>query len=234
MSNIHTTNPPGGTGQPETAAGRSTTDTAKDQAAKVGKSSAYAAKKVTGTAKDQAREVAGEAKSQVKNLYHTTTSELREQADVQQRRVASGLHSVSDELSSMASRSENPGIATDLVGQAASRSSDVADWLDQRDPGSLLEDVRNFARRRPGVFIGIAAIVGVAAGRLTRSMASDASDHREQEARIDRATAPAPATPPTPAPATGLHADSSYVDDVSPTPTADSIRQPGYGTGGRA
>ena len=114
----------------------------------------------------------------MKNLYHTTTNELREQADVQQRRVASGLHTVSDELTSMAGKSEE-GIATDLVGQVASRASDIADWLDQRDPGSLLEEVRNFARRSPGIFIGIAAIAGVAAGRLTRSIASEASDRRE-------------------------------------------------------
>lgn len=231
MSNIHTTNPPGGTGQSETAAGRSTTGTAQQQAANVGKSTTDAAKKVTGTTKDQAREVAGEAKSQVKDLYHTTTSELREQADVQQRRVASGLHSVSDELSSMADKSESRGVATDLVGQAASRAADIADWLDQRDPGSLLEEVRNFARRRPGVFIGIAAVAGIAAGRLTRSMASDVNDRREGEARSDRATR---ATPPPIPPATGLYADDAYpADVVSPPPTADSIRQPGFGADGR-
>lgn len=225
MSNIHTTNPPRGTGQSGTAGGRSTVGDEKQHAADVGATSADAVRKVTGTAKDQAREVVGEAKSQVKDLYATTTIELREQADAQQRRVASGLHSVSDELSSMASRSDNPGVATDLVGQAASRASDVADWLDRRDAGSLLEEVRNFARRRPGVFISIAALAGVAAGRLTRSMASDASDRREEEAGTDRAT------PPSPAPLTGLHADnSSAVGVASPTPTADSLREPGYGT----
>lgn len=75
MSNIRTTNPPRGTGQSDTAAGRSTAGAEKEHAADV-----------------------GEATSQVKDHYATTTIELREQADVQQRRVASGLHSVSDEL----------------------------------------------------------------------------------------------------------------------------------------
>lgn len=228
MSNIHTTTPPGGTGPSETAAGRSTTGDAQQQAAHVKESATDAAKKVAGTAGDQAREVTSEAKSQAKDLYHTTTAELREQAGVQQKRVASGLHSVSDELSSMAGKSDSHGIASDLVGQAASRASDVADWLEKRDPGSLLDEVRSFARRRPGVFIGIAALAGVAAGRLTRSMASEASDRREEEARSDRATPPAPRPSTVPRPSAGLHAGDPYAGGVSPTPTADSIREPGY------
>ncbi|GAB2525898.1 hypothetical protein [Paramicrobacterium agarici] len=75
----------------------------------------------------------------------------------------------------MARGSERNGVATELVKQAASKSSDVASWLDQRDPGSLLDEVKGFARRKPGVFIGAAAVAGILAGRLTRSMTGDES-----------------------------------------------------------
>jgi ElaB/YqjD/DUF883 family membrane-anchored ribosome-binding protein len=126
--------------------------------------------------KDQASNVASEAKSQAKNLMDQTRSELRDQAGVQQQRVTDGLHSVSDELQRMASSSENPGLATDLVRQASSRVDSVASWLEARNPGSLLEEVKRFARQRPGTFIAIAAGAGILAGRLTRSAMSGASD----------------------------------------------------------
>jgi ElaB/YqjD/DUF883 family membrane-anchored ribosome-binding protein len=131
---------------------------------------------VAGSVKDQASNVAGEAKSQAKNLMDQTRSELRDQAGVQQQRVTTGLHSVSDELQRMASSSENPGLASDLVRQASSRVDGIASWLEARNPGSLLEEVKRFARQRPGTFIAIAAGAGILAGRLTRSAVSAASD----------------------------------------------------------
>src|SRR3954451_1722452 len=107
----------------------------KDEAGRVAGSAADAGKAVAGTAKEQAKNVAGEAKSQAKELYHQTQRELRDQAAQQQERVASGLHSVGDELQQMASSSEQGGLATDLVRQAAERTHSIAGWLDQRDPG---------------------------------------------------------------------------------------------------
>jgi hypothetical protein len=131
---------------------------------------------VLDTAKEQAAGVAGEAKAQGADLLHQTQEELRAQAEVQQRRVAEGLHSVSEQFSRMARNSEGGGVAAELVQQAAQRTGGVASWLDARDPGSLLSEVRRYASRKPGTFIAIAATAGLVAGRLTRSMASSASD----------------------------------------------------------
>ena len=61
----------------------------------------------------------------------------------------------------------NPGLATDLVREASTRVNGVASWLGDRDPESLLAEVKSYARRRPGMFIGIALVAGVVAGRLT-------------------------------------------------------------------
>jgi hypothetical protein len=144
----------------------------KDEAGRVAGSAAEAGKDVAATAAEQAKNVAGEAKSQAKDLYRQTQQELREQAAQQQQRVASGLRSVGDELQQMAASSEQGGLASDLVRQAAQRTQSVAGWLDQRDPGSLLEEVKSYARRNPGTFIAAAAIAGALAGRLTRALAS--------------------------------------------------------------
>jgi len=165
-----------------TSSGSGKADAAKGEAKEVASSAAGAGQHVASSAKDEASKVASEAKTQAKDLYHQTRGELSDQASSQQKRVASGLRSVSEELDNMAGSSSQSGVATDLVGQAAARLGDVASWLDQRDPGSLLDEVKQFAARRPGAFIGGAAIAGLLAGRLTRGIVSNVKDEKEAEA----------------------------------------------------
>ena len=132
-----------------------------------------AASGVVGTAKSEAGNVAHEVKVNARQLLTQTKGELADQAQVQQQRVAEGLRSISDELRNMANSSQNGGVATDLVQQAAHRSSSVAQWLEGRDPGSLVEELKGFARRKPGAFLMIAAGAGILAGRLGRGMADN-------------------------------------------------------------
>jgi len=73
---------------------------------------------------------------------------LQDQAGAQ-RRIAGGLRSLGDELHSMAEGSEQSGPATDLVRQAADRTSAAASWRDDREPGALLEEIKGLARHRP-------------------------------------------------------------------------------------
>lgn len=157
----------------------STADVAKDQAAQVGQSTADAGKHVAGVARDQAGSVAGEARTQARNLADQALSEAQSQAHTQKQRATDGLRSLGEELGSMADRSEQSGTATDLARQASRAAHDAAAWLEQRDPGALLDEVRAFARRRPGAFLGIAAAAGVVAGRMTRGLkaANDSPDH---------------------------------------------------------
>ncbi len=131
--------------------------------------------RVVNVAKDKAGDVVDEAKSQATDLMHQTQAELREQAAVQQQRVADGLQAVSDELNEMA-RNSSGGLASDLVSRAAARTGSVASYLDARDPGSLVSELKAYAARRPGAFVAAAVVAGAVAGRLTRSLASGASD----------------------------------------------------------
>ena len=207
----------------------STVDTAKQEAGELKDTATEQAGQVASTAKDEAAAVAREAKSQVKDLYSQTTSELREQAGQQQQRVAAGLRSIGDELGGMASGSQDQGLATDLVRQASDRVSGVAEWLDARDPGSLLAEVKSFARRKPGTFIAIAAVSGVVVGRLARSLAGAAADEKEAHASSAPSTAPtSPSTASAPASASGA-ASASGVASASgaawanPGPAADEF-----------
>jgi hypothetical protein len=153
-------------------------DGVRGEAGRLADSAVDAGKDVAGVAKDEALNVVEETKVQAQDLLRQTQDELREQAALQQKRVAAGLHSIGEELDQMAGASETHGVASDLVGQAARRTRSVASWLDERDPGSLLQEVKSYARRSPGTFIAIAAAAGALGGRLTRALASDGgTDH---------------------------------------------------------
>lgn len=148
----------------------STADVAKGQAGEVASTAVDAGKHVANVAGEQAGQVASEATHQVKALVAQTRSELTEQAASQQQRVAGGLRSLSKELESMAHGSEQPGMATDLVGQVSERTNAVASWLEQREPGHVLDEVTRFARQRPGAFLALAAGAGLLVGRLGRGL----------------------------------------------------------------
>jgi len=156
--------PTGDRGEPSTA------DVAKDQAGAVAGTASDAGKHVAGVAGEQAGHVASEASQQAKDLVHQTRGELTEQAATQQKRVAGALRSLGDELHSMAQNSEQKGPATDLVKQAAERTSTAASWLEDREPGNVVDEVTRFARQRPGAFLAIAAGAGLLVGRLGRGL----------------------------------------------------------------
>jgi uncharacterized protein YjbJ (UPF0337 family) len=154
----------------------STTDVAKAQAGEVADTAKQAGTQVAGTVKEQAGQVTAEAGKQAKQLLSQAQSELSEQAGATQQRVSEGLHALADELSGMAKNSDQDGPATDLARQAADKAHQAAGWLADRDPGALLDEVRSFARRKPGAYLAIALGAGVLAGRLTRGLTAPTDD----------------------------------------------------------
>jgi F0F1-type ATP synthase membrane subunit b/b' len=175
---------PGSSGAGGLAGEPSTTDVARAQAADVGQHAREAGGQVAQTAADQARQVAAETSRQARDLLDEAQGHARDQASAQQQRAAQQLHSVAEELQAMAANSGQSGLATEVARQAAARMHGAASWLEQREPADLLEEVRDFARRRTGVFLIGAAVAGLAAGRLTRGLTANAN----------RAPGPAPDT----------------------------------------
>jgi ElaB/YqjD/DUF883 family membrane-anchored ribosome-binding protein len=153
-----------------------TPQTPADRAGTVGHETKQAAGDVAQTATQEAKQVGREAKDQARQLWSQTRRDLTDQATTQQTRVAGGLRELADQLGAMAGSTEQDGMAKGLVDDVARRAGDAATWLDQRDPGTLLEEARSFARQRPGTFLAIAAGVGVLAGRLSRSLVDEARD----------------------------------------------------------
>jgi hypothetical protein len=148
---------------------------AREQAGEVGQSAQHAGQQVAQTAVDQAKEVASEAGRQARDLLAEARTQARTQTETQRQRAVDGLHGIADELRGMVDKGGQSGVGTELVQNAYERLHGMANWLDQRSAGGLVDEVRDFARRRPGVFLMGAALAGVVAGRLTRNVAAQQS-----------------------------------------------------------
>jgi hypothetical protein len=218
---------------PQDQAQPSTTAVARDEAANVGQSAAEAGSHVAQTATDQARMVASETARQARDLLGEASGQAVDQASVQQQRAARQLRTVADELQEMAAKGGQSGVATEVAHQAAERIHGAASWLEQREPADLLQAVRDFARRRPGVFLASAAAVGLVAGRLTRGATAAARSNGQPVGSSQRspreiphaATIPGPPDPDWTTPMPGYPADTvsgTTTGTVRPGSTADA------------
>ncbi len=154
-----------------------TADVVKSQATDLSQSSIQTGKHVADVAREQASGVAAEAGRQGRDLLHQAQGQLEEQAAQGQQRLANQLLSLSEELRSMAGAAGQGGMAASLAGQAASRVRTAGQWLDDRKPGQVADEMQSFARRRPAAFLALAVGAGLVAGRLTRGLKDANSDN---------------------------------------------------------
>jgi gas vesicle protein len=170
----------GGAAQTAKDRAQQTTGAAKDAASDVAGTAKDAGAKVASTGKEQASRVAKDAMGQARDLYGQATSQLSEQAGTQQQKAAGTLHTFADDLGNMGSSADG-GLAAELVQNLETRTRDIADWLEQHSPEDALDEVKRFAARRPGVFIGLAAVTGIVAARLTKALVAEAKDSAEPD-----------------------------------------------------
>jgi hypothetical protein len=125
-------------------------------------------RRVGNVASEEVQNVAGEAASQVRQLADEARTQVEEQSKNQRDRMTARLRTFSDDLASMQQQTGGQGLAGELVKMVSDRARQVSSQLEDREPGELLEDVRSFARRRPGTFLLGSLAAGVIAGRLLR------------------------------------------------------------------
>jgi hypothetical protein len=154
---------------------------------------AESASEVRAEAGAQVKAVAQEASDHLRGLADRARSDVRQQAQARAGQAADGVRSFSSQLDALAAGDVgNAGPLAEYVRDASARASRLAGRLDQ-GPDAVLGDVRAFARRRPLVFLGVAGVLGFAAGRLLRSGASAASG--DGSAQGDGQAALSPASP---------------------------------------
>ena len=145
--------------------------TATEQAGQVASTAGEQAAQVVSAAGEQARAVATDAKDQARQMVGSAKQQVRDQASEQSHKAASSLRDLGDQLQRMVS-GEGPaeGPAADIARQAAQTVQRFADSLENRRPEELLDDVKRFARQRPGVFVLGALGAGFLAGRVLRAV----------------------------------------------------------------
>jgi hypothetical protein len=153
-----------------------TTDKAKEAAS----TAADQGKQVAGTAKDEALDVAGTAAEQARNVVgearQQVTTQLSDQATTGRDKLSETLRTLGDDLQQMAQgQGPSQGMATDLAQEVSDRVRALGSHLESREPAQLLDDARDFARRRPGTFLLGALAAGVVAGRVFRATADGAA-----------------------------------------------------------
>lgn len=157
------------------SSGSSGTEQVKERAKEATHEAGASAKHVAGVVGEEAGHVAGQAKSAARGLLHDARTQLSDQASSQKQRVADSLRKTGSQLSSMAENADQ-GPAQSVVRNISQQVDKAAGWLSDREPNDIVDDVRRFARRNTAAFLAIAAGVGLVAGRLARSLASEARD----------------------------------------------------------
>jgi uncharacterized protein YjbJ (UPF0337 family) len=199
-------------------------DQAKDQAKQAAGSAAEQSKHVAGVAQEEAARVASEASTQLRGLLEQATSQVEEQSSEQKTRLAETVRSFADDLQSMQSGEQTSGLASQVVSEVAEQTRTLASRLESREPRELLDDVRRFARRRPGSFVLGALAAGVVAGRLTRAGKAAQDSGPSTDVASSSGSAGTHRTVGAPA---SISADAASTK-VAPIPPTDDIASPAY------
>jgi hypothetical protein len=190
---------------------------AKERAQQVAGTAAEEGQHLAGVAQEHAKKISGEAKDQLRGLVDDATSQIDEQSRTQKSKLAETLRGLGDDLEQMSSQDSDgagSGPAQQLVQQAAHQAHDLAGRLENREPKELLDDVRQFARRKPGTFILGALAAGIVVGRLTRgAKAARDEDEAPSDVRPTFERGSADVT------ATGHVVDPVFVDPTPQPPT---------------
>lgn len=186
----------------------------KDRAADAAATAKDEGAHVADTAKDEVQKVAGEAKEKAADLLGDAKAQIGDQSKTQLQYLVTKLEDLTSEIDSMVDGSDVQGTVTDLARQFSDKTRALSSHLSGREPQDLLDDVRSFARQRPGAFLVGAVAAGVLAGRLTRGV-KQAND-----------SAPSSPNPTSPSASTGSLAAGGLGGTTSSIPSGQ-----GTGTG---
>jgi hypothetical protein len=147
-------------------------DAAKEQAQNVAATTKDEAASVVETAKEQVQAVASDLRGQTRQLTDEARTQLTDHAFAQRDNAVENLRSIGDELTGMAEKADSPGMGAQLIREVGGVALKSADFLQEREPGQLVEELRGLARRRPGAFLIGAAVAGLVVGRVARGAKS--------------------------------------------------------------
>jgi hypothetical protein len=113
--------------------------------------------------------VKDDAKQKAVDVAHQVRRELETQGDAQAKRVASTLQDVGGQLRGMADGGGDDGAVAEATRKLAEKSQQVAQRLEEGGMSGVGDDLRDFARRQPGLFLAAAGVAGFVVTRVLRN-----------------------------------------------------------------
>ncbi len=220
---------PNGSSQDKKEQAKQVAGTAADEAKQTAGTAKDEARNVAATAKDEARNVMAEGKQQAAGLLDEARTQVDDQARTQRDRLVGTLRSFGDDLERMANgEPTGGGMAQDLARQVADRAREISGRVDGREPSELLDELRSFARRRPGTFLLGAVAAGVVAGRLTRGAKDAQSSGTTTASRTPLYDDVRATVPPAGGTAAGDPIAGTGYPETTPTyPAGSAVGEPG-------
>lgn len=146
-----------------------TSDQAKNEANRLQEHAQGEARDVADTAKGEAQRVVGEARRQATSLVEDARQHALRQADDQTNRLSEALHEWSQQADALLDgRPDDAGTLGGWAQEASSQLERLADRVDELGFRGIVDEVQQFARRRPGAFLLGAAVAGFGVARLGR------------------------------------------------------------------
>jgi hypothetical protein len=136
-------------------------------------------------AKDKGAELVSAAQHQVgakaEEMREEAGFQVREQVEQRSTQVGEQILAVGEALRSGIDqlRTDGMGAPADVVDKVAGRVDDFGSYLKSTDADRILDDLEGFARRRPWLTAGAAALAGFMASRFVRA----SSDRRYESWR---------------------------------------------------
>jgi hypothetical protein len=132
---------------------------------------------VTEQAKQQSQQLAHQARQQASNLASRTSEQAKSQLANHKHNASQSMVPIQSALRESAQqlRNQGQGQVGDYAEKAADRVERFSTYLRQTEVDEIMEEVRGFARRRPGLFVGSAAAVGFFATRFLKSTSEEVS-----------------------------------------------------------
>jgi len=121
------------------------------------------------SAKKTAENLADHAKDSADSAMQNATKAAARQADAAKSSVADEVSGVASALRTAAQEMRSGSPQERTFGQIAEGLADASDALRDKDLGTMVQDVTQFARKNPLMFLGGAALIGFAATRFAKA-----------------------------------------------------------------
>jgi len=171
----------GGSGGRSSPMTGDTMEASKTEARNVAATAKEGGKDVVGEVTEKTAEVASTAKGEIQRLMDQASTEVRNVGRERGEQLAGRLDTLVQQMRALREgRVEEAGDLRSWMSQAEQRMQHYASTLRDRGPDGVLEDVRRFARRRPGAFLLAAGATGFAVGRAVRAGAMSSHNSEPQ------------------------------------------------------